>query len=166
MVFDLMTYKAPGKRQRSKGLWRFRFSKILDRVSHVLISRKCPPLCAGRCSSGSHELFPNRRSLPAPVPAFCRTRRWNSGHTVECCSLASGGQCRRAPIPANAESSIRSVISGMLRRSSLVRMGPFDSRQRMVPFQRPSITDNMASIGHGESSFFETGTSAPPGQRH
>jgi hypothetical protein len=53
--------------------------------------------------------------------------------------------------------SIRSVISGMLRRSSLVRMGPSSSLHRIVPFQRPSITDSIASIGQGEISFFETG---------
>jgi hypothetical protein len=45
----------------------------------------------------------------------------------------------------------------MLRCSSLVRIGPSHSRHRIVPFHRPSITDNIASIGHGEISFFETG---------
>ena len=45
----------------------------------------------------------------------------------------------------------------MLRRSSLVRIGPFESRHKIVPFHRPSITDNIASIGHGDTSFFETG---------
>jgi hypothetical protein len=45
----------------------------------------------------------------------------------------------------------------MLRRSSLVRSGPSNNRHRMVPFQRPSMTDSMASIGHGDISFFETG---------
>jgi hypothetical protein len=58
----------------------------------------------------------------------------------------------------------------MLRRSSLVRIGlsnsrhrivPF-SRHRIVPFQRPSTTDSMASIGHGDISFFETGIRIPP----
>jgi hypothetical protein len=48
------------------------------------------------------------------------------------------------------------VIPGMLRRSSLVRMGPSNSRHRIVPFQRPSTTESMASIGHGDISFFET----------
>src|SRR5579863_8528329 len=54
--------------------------------------------------------------------------------------------------------SMRSVISGMLRRNSLVRIGRSDRRHRIVPFQRPSITASMASIGQGEHSFFETGT--------
>ncbi len=53
--------------------------------------------------------------------------------------------------------SIRSVIPGMLRRSSLVRIGPSDRRHRIVPFQRPSMIDSMASMGHAEHSFFETG---------
>src|SRR5580704_7560297 len=52
--------------------------------------------------------------------------------------------------------SILSVIPGMLRRSSLVRMGPSDSLHRIVPFQRPSITESMASMGHWGISFFET----------
>ena len=52
---------------------------------------------------------------------------------------------------------MRSVISGMLRRNSLVRIGRSQRRQRMVPFHRPSMTDNVASIGHSEISFFETG---------
>ncbi|WP_236735344.1 hypothetical protein [Mycolicibacterium peregrinum] len=52
--------------------------------------------------------------------------------------------------------SIRSVMSGMLRRSSAVRIGPSDNRHRIVPFQRPSITDNVASIGHSPTSFLET----------
>jgi hypothetical protein len=51
-------------------------------------------------------------------------------------------------------------MPGMLRRSSLVRIGASDKRQRMVPFQRPSITESMASMGQGEISFFETGTAA------
>src|SRR6266702_3442914 len=53
--------------------------------------------------------------------------------------------------------SMRSVMPGMLRRSSLVRMGPSERRHRMVPFQRPSTTESMASMGHSETSFFETG---------
>ena len=57
---------------------------------------------------------------------------------------------------------MRSVISGMLRRNSLVRIGPSDKRQRMVPFHRPSMTDNIASIGHSETSFFETGIVCAP----
>src|SRR5258708_2639071 len=57
---------------------------------------------------------------------------------------------------------MRSVISGILRRSSLVRMGPSERRQRMVPFHRPSTTESIESIGHGEISFFETGISYPP----
>jgi hypothetical protein len=69
--------------------------------------------------------------------------------------------CRRR-IPSRTRSwrcriNIRSVISGMLRLNSLVRSGPSISRQRIVPFQRPSITESVASIGHGETSFFETG---------
>jgi hypothetical protein len=52
---------------------------------------------------------------------------------------------------------MRSVISGMLRRNSPVRIGQLERRQRMVPFHRPSMTDSMAMIGHGEHSFFETG---------
>jgi len=31
--------------------------------------------------------------------------------------------------------------------------GPLVSRHRMVPFQRPSTTDSIASMGHGEISF-------------
>src|SRR5947209_17545855 len=54
--------------------------------------------------------------------------------------------------------SIRSVISGMLRLSSLVRMGPSSSRHKIVPFHRPSTTDSMESIGQGETSFLDTGT--------
>jgi hypothetical protein len=50
----------------------------------------------------------------------------------------------------------------MLRRSSLVRIGLSNSRHRIVPFQRPSTTDSMASIGHGDISFFETGIRIPP----
>lgn len=53
--------------------------------------------------------------------------------------------------------SMRSVMPGMLRRSSLVRMGPSESLHNMVPFQRPSMTESMASMGQGEISFFETG---------
>ncbi|ORX11528.1 hypothetical protein AWC31_33075 [Mycolicibacterium wolinskyi] len=53
--------------------------------------------------------------------------------------------------------SMRSVISGMLRRSSAVRIGPSTRRHRMVPFQRPSMTDSVASIGHSPISFFDTG---------
>jgi hypothetical protein len=34
---------------------------------------------------------------------------------------------------------------------------PPDSRHRIVPFQRPSMTDSMASMGHWDISFFETG---------
>jgi hypothetical protein len=45
----------------------------------------------------------------------------------------------------------------MLRRNSLVRKGPSESRHRIVPFQRPSMTDNMASIGQADISFFDTG---------
>jgi len=52
--------------------------------------------------------------------------------------------------------SMRSVISGMLRRSSAVRIGPSNSRQRMVPFHRPSITVSVVSIGHSLISFFDT----------
>lgn len=46
----------------------------------------------------------------------------------------------------------------MLRRNSLVRISPFDSRHRIVPFHLPSITDSIASIGQADTSFFETGT--------
>src|SRR4029078_3685114 len=53
--------------------------------------------------------------------------------------------------------SMRSVISGMLRLNSLVRIGPLSSLHKIVPFQRPSITDSIESIGQGEISFFETG---------
>ncbi|MGA8630974.1 MAG: hypothetical protein WB573_11530 [Terracidiphilus sp.] len=71
---------------------------------------------------------------------------------------------RRTNIPSPTSScrcriSIRSVIPGMLRLNSLVRIGPSVKRHRMVPFQRPSITDSMASIGHSEISFFDTGMS-------
>jgi hypothetical protein len=54
-------------------------------------------------------------------------------------------------------SSIRSVISGIERRNSLVRNGPSISRHRIVPFQRPSITVKVASMGQGESSFLDAG---------
>ena len=52
---------------------------------------------------------------------------------------------------------MRSVISGMLRLSSLVRIGPSSNRHKIVPFHRPSMTDNIESIGQGETSFFEAG---------
>jgi len=52
--------------------------------------------------------------------------------------------------------SMRSVMSGMLRRNSAVRIGPSISRQRMVPFQRPSMTVSAVSIGHSLISFFDT----------
>ena len=55
---------------------------------------------------------------------------------------------------------MRSVMPGMLRLSSAVRIGPSHSRQRMVPFQRPSITDSAASIGQSLTSFFETAIAA------
>jgi hypothetical protein len=37
-----------------------------------------------------------------------------------------------------------------------VLIGPSNNRQRMVPFHLPSMTLSVASIGHGEISFFET----------
>jgi hypothetical protein len=49
----------------------------------------------------------------------------------------------------------------MLRRNSLVRIGPVSSLYKIVPFQRPSMTDNMESIGQGEISFLETGILLP-----
>jgi hypothetical protein len=45
---------------------------------------------------------------------------------------------------------------------TLVRIGWSNSRRRIVPFQRPSTTDSMASIGHGDISFFATGIHIPP----
>jgi hypothetical protein len=54
--------------------------------------------------------------------------------------------------------SIRSVISGMLRRSSEVRIGPSWSRHRIVPFHRPSMTVSAVSIGHSLTPFFDTAT--------
>lgn len=57
---------------------------------------------------------------------------------------------------------MRSGISGMLRRNSLVRKGPSSNPQRIVPFHRQSITDSMASIGQSEISFFDTDISTPP----
>lgn len=48
------------------------------------------------------------------------------------------------------------MISGILFRSSFVLIGPSNNRHRMVPFHLPSITLSVASIGHGEISFFET----------
>jgi hypothetical protein len=51
---------------------------------------------------------------------------------------------------------MRSVMSGMLRRSSAVRIGPSCSRHRMVPFQRPSMTVSAVSIGHSLIPFFDT----------
>ena len=53
--------------------------------------------------------------------------------------------------------SIRSVIPGMLRRSSLVRIGCSERRQRMVPFHRPSTMESAASSGQSEISFLDTG---------
>ncbi len=50
---------------------------------------------------------------------------------------------------------------GMLRLNSLVRIGPLSSLHKMVPFQRPSMTDSIESIGQGETSFFETGMCLP-----
>jgi hypothetical protein len=44
----------------------------------------------------------------------------------------------------------------MLRFNSLVRIGPPKRRHKIVPFHRPSITDNIESIGQGETSFLET----------
>jgi hypothetical protein len=35
----------------------------------------------------------------------------------------------------------------------------------MVPFHRPSMTDSMASMGHSEISFFETGMLRPEWER-
>ena len=58
--------------------------------------------------------------------------------------------------------SIRSVMPGMLRLSSAVRIGPSHSRQRIVPFQRPSITDSAVSIGQSLTSFFDTGELSRP----
>jgi hypothetical protein len=51
---------------------------------------------------------------------------------------------------------IRSVISGMLRLSSLVRIGLSSRRHKIVPFHRPSMTDSIESIGQGETSFLDT----------
>src|SRR5258708_26274466 len=55
---------------------------------------------------------------------------------------------------------MRSVIPGMERLSSLVRLGPSCRRHRIVPFQRPSMTRIIASTGHSPTSFFETGISS------
>src|SRR5258705_13382632 len=55
---------------------------------------------------------------------------------------------------------MRSVIPGMERLSSLVRLGPSSRRHRIVPFQRPSMTRIIASTGHSPASFFETGISS------
>ena len=52
--------------------------------------------------------------------------------------------------------SIRSVMSGMLRRNSAVRIGPFCNRHRIVPFHRPSMTVSAVSIGHSLTPFFDT----------
>ena len=62
--------------------------------------------------------------------------------------------------------SMRSVISGMLRLNSLVRIGPLSSLHKIVPFQRPSMTDSIVSIGQGEISFFETGIWLPYSLTH
>src|SRR6266550_4398551 len=51
---------------------------------------------------------------------------------------------------------MRSVIPGIERLSSLVRLGPSCRRHRIVPFQRPSMTRIIASTGHSPTSFFET----------
>ena len=48
------------------------------------------------------------------------------------------------------------MISGILFRSSFVLIAPSNNRHRIVPFHLPSITLSVASIGHGEISFFET----------
>ena len=55
---------------------------------------------------------------------------------------------------------MRSVMSGMLRRNSAVRIGPSSSRHMMVPFQRPSITVSAASIGQSLTPFFDTAITA------
>src|SRR6266480_353722 len=55
---------------------------------------------------------------------------------------------------------MRSVIPGMERLSSLVRLGRSCRRHRIVPFQRPSMTRIIASTGHSPASFFETGISS------
>jgi len=63
--------------------------------------------------------------------------------------------CRKripsATISCRCRINIRSVISGMLRFSSLVRIGPPSSLHKIVPFHRPSITDSIESIGQGKS---------------
>lgn len=61
--------------------------------------------------------------------------------------------------------SMRSVMPRMLRSSSLVRIGPSERRQRIVPFHRPSMTESIASIGHSEISFLETGIMWPDQER-
>jgi hypothetical protein len=53
---------------------------------------------------------------------------------------------------------MRSVMSGMLRRSSAVRIGPSNNRHRIVPFHRASMTVSAASIGHSLMPFFDTAT--------
>jgi hypothetical protein len=35
-------------------------------------------------------------------------------------------------------------------------MGFSSNRHRIVPFHRPSMTESIASIGHGDISFFDT----------
>ena len=49
----------------------------------------------------------------------------------------------------------------MLRRNSLVRIGPAQRRHKIVAFQRPSITESAASTGQGEISFLDTGKKPP-----
>jgi len=49
----------------------------------------------------------------------------------------------------------------MLRLNSLVRIGPLSSLHKIVPFQRPSMTDSIESIGQAETSFLETGICLP-----
>jgi hypothetical protein len=55
--------------------------------------------------------------------------------------------------------SMRSLISGMLRRNSAVRIGPSCNRHRMVPFHRPSMTVSAVSIGHSLTPFLDTAIS-------
>lgn len=73
--------------------------------------------------------------------------------------------CRKripsSTISCKCRISMRSVISGMLRLNSLVRIGPPSNLDKIVPFQRPSMTDSIESIGQGETSFLETGICLP-----
>ncbi len=99
---------------------------------------------------------PSHTSSGPPGRAFFHRRRANSKRRGESFSYRLFRRCHQQQALKMADPAFRSVIPGMERRSSLVRLGPSCRRQRIVPFQRPSITRIIASTGHSPASFFET----------